>query len=515
MTDTVLILSVGESDIQAVVANKRVPLASDGLRKLHEQLLAGPYQVVAPPKQKEGRLDVWPEPKIICTQKLDGVLAYLAGGHDIVAVLAFATHRDDHEAKEPIASAPVLVKRAAGMLRLVDRGRWDPAKEPWPGERSACFVSYAVGNEPLIGETPADRPLVRVARARIDVALAALAAALSPDARAFVAPIGGPASAKAVLEPAARFRFGRDRAITLDFDERAERAEEVPEGTHPVIAYTARETARELVLRGDFTGAWGAVAHLAAIDEHRAWTAVVRAVHDWQTAMPVDSAALPPRASALRALLASGRRTLHVALRVEAALRAGRIPEAVLGTAALGEAALADSLDDISRSHAADQLSVIWPGTPPEALTEVKGKSPPCLTRDETDPTRWQYRTDVACLGKIVKALSKAGVAAYHSAVQREVEVGARKLSASRLRNKAAHGRPDPELLKDARTVMNTAGLWSSSSVGERFLGQPLVVGLLHDVDVLDAAGDYERVIADVRAAIEAPLAIPERPEDR
>jgi hypothetical protein len=496
----VLIVSAGDSDVQVVRANKRHLLEKAALRALHAEILRNRLPISDTPLERCKAIDALQSGDRVCTPKLDLALQYAQKHqYDVVGVVVLVTQRGDHEKREPIASGHLLAQRASKALELtfldgLAFGSGDGASSG-TGRGSGWFA-YLEGKEELAGTEERDRPVLRAAVERIDRVIRHLACE-GPGAVALVATAGGIPAVKPVVDAAVRFHFGRERVILLDCNERANEAREVPEGPHPVLSYAAKDTARELLRRGDFTGAWGAVAHLETVEEHKVWVGAIRALHDWHSVVPVDAPC-----DVVRDWVCTATRSAHVALRVEACLRAGRIPEATVGTIGLIEAALADVLDAAlgSANHDAQHLLVRW--APPDEAKNWKLAGGRLVLTQITKKGKagwWQYLPDVNGTRYLLEHFKKNGLLKYLEALQKQVRLNksATKVPVS-LRNKAAHGRPDPDLMRHAPEVFQAAGFWAPPGGSHRFLTQTLVTDALRDVGVEGLGGLYGETVEKI-----------------
>lgn len=242
--------------------------------------------------------------------------------------------------------------------------------------------------------------------------------------------------------------------------------------THGVAASVqARHRALALLRQGHLHGAWGAVRHLKGVDGET-WVDVVKWLHLWASSQPLDDACDI-------SLLKHERQAVRAALRVEFALMADDVPDAVHGTVAFFEAALWDHLNerlDRWQPEGKPLLHALKDGDPPQDLVSQRGdcKRQPFECREARDGRRW-YRVhdDARSADRLVHRFLR----------QDALSRLAKAISGVRaLRNDVAHATPTETLMRTARAMMNKADLWSEMPT--RFLCQELVAATLKELGV-------------------------------
>jgi hypothetical protein len=197
---------------------------------------------------------------------------------------------------------------------------------------------------------------------------------------------------------------------------------------------------------------------------------------------------------------------VRAALRVELALRAGDIPRAVHGTVAFFEAALWDHLGEKTSRHPSKrQFKFHVPPAEdlvrkrdPARLAELSNtkqredRDRPFIFKETADGSDWFWIDDnEICAIQIAKhylkldSLTKLGQALAGDIRE--------------LRNDVAHNEPTPALMKDARSRMQGAALWSSTN---GFMSQPLVQAVLRELGEQQPEVLCTELIAEVRSRL-------------
>jgi hypothetical protein len=459
---TLLVMTVGQTDVQLVVNEQRHKLDGNTCGTLHDAIQVRSWSVVeAPSHTNRDPIKVLPEGDLpLCTPKLDALLAHFAPSLP-TSVLILETRRQD--ARDPRFAGEIMERR------LRDRGVENVARE--------AFLS---GDEPL--EDPSnqvDAVVRRAVVATLSNAIGVATASLKPDDRVFVATTGGLAAANEVVNELVRLHCVGGPTVTAlevpdgDRANRGDRA--VEEKFHPAAGYSARWHALSLVEKGNLLGAWGAVSHLEGAPGQE-WTQVIKWLAHFASSLPLPT-------SCDLAVLNHERMAVRAGLRVELALRAGDIPRAVHGTVAFFEAALWDRLGER-----------IEPSSDPKRRRFFKTKSGETPTGDKllrqgdgSDDDRkrpfelketvgginwyWVYDGDGGPGARIAKDFLQS-----EALKKFDLALGS---SIRELRNDIAHNEPTPDLMNDARTRMQKAALWSST---DTFLSQPLVQDVLREL---------------------------------
>lgn len=484
---TLLVMTVGQTDVQLVVGGHRHKLDGGTCGTLHDAIKARAWSVVdAPAGRSRDLIKVLPEGELrLCTPKLDAVLAHFAPALP-TSVLIFETTRQD--ARDP---------RFAGAImehRVRDRGVEDVTR-----------VAFLTGDDRLEdASNAADAVVRRSVVAMLSSAIGCGTVNLKQEDRVFVATTGGLAAANELIIELVRLHcVGGPSVMSLEVpdgercgqDERA-----VEEKFQPAAGYRARWHALSLVEKGNLLGAWGAVSHLEGAPG-QGWTQVLGWLANFAASLPLpDTCELT--------ILKHPRMAVRAALRVELALRAGDIPRAVHGTVAFFEAALWDGLvERIERSSEPNRRRFfrIKSGVAPtcdKLLRQGDGsdddRKRPFELKDTVGGIDWYWvhDGDGGPAARIAKyflesdALTKFDVA---------LGSGIREL-----RNDIAHNEPTPALMNDARTRMRTAALWSDTDTST-FLSQALVQNVLKEL----GEASPENLLNDLLTAVRRPLLAP------
>ena len=460
---TLLVMTVGQTDVQLVVDDQRHKLDGNTCGTLHDAIKERSWSVLdAPSTRSRELIKTLPDGEVkLCTPKLDAVLAHF-GATLPTSALIFETNRQD--ARDPRLAGEVMERR------LRDRG-----------VNQVIRVAFLTGTEQL--EDPSndvDAVVRRTVVATLSDAIRMQAERLTKNDKVFVATTGGLAAANELINEMVRLHAVSGPTVTAlevpDRDRAQQDDHAVEEKFHPAVGYRARWHALSLVEKGNLLGAWGAVSHLEDAPGQE-WTQVIKWLAHFASSLPL------PTACDL-AVLSHQRMAVRAAVRVELALRAGDIPRAVHGTVAVFEAALWDKLGErIERS------------SDPKKRRFFKVKSGDAPTGDKllrkgdgSDEDRkrpfelketvagvawyWVYDGDGGPGARLAKyfiqsdALTKFDAALVRSNIRE-------------LRNDVAHDEPTPELMNEARTRMQTAALWSNN---DTFLSQPLVQAVLKEL---------------------------------
>jgi hypothetical protein len=482
---TLLVMTTGQTDVQLVVGEERHKFDGDTCGRLHDAIKERSWSVIDAPKGRSRDLiKMLPEDALVlCTPKLDAVLAHLASSPP-TSVLILETSRT-HD-RDPRLAGEVMERR------LRDRGVKDVTR-----------VAFLKGNEQL--EDPSnevDAVVRRSVVATLSNAIRRATASLTPDDRVFVATTGGLAAANELINELVRLHsVGGPRVIALEVPdgERAGQADRaVEEKFHPAAGYRARWHALSLVEKGNLLGAWGAVSHLKDAPGQE-WTKVIEWLAHFASSLPMpDSRDIP--------VLTHRRMAVRAALRVEFALRAGDVPRAVHGTVAFFEAALWDHLGEKTSRHPskrqfkfhvapAEDLVRERDAAKLATLSKTKQREDrdrPFIFKETADGSDWYWIDDnEVCAVKIAK---------YYLKLESLTELGEALAGDIReLRNDVAHNEPTPRLMDAARVKMRDASLWSSS---DGFLSQRLVKDVLRELGESRPETLCTDLIAGVRARL-------------
>ncbi|MFO0946282.1 MAG: hypothetical protein U1D30_10095 [Planctomycetota bacterium] len=473
---TLLVMTVGQTDVQLVVNNQRRKLDGNICGTLHDAIKDHSWSVVdAPSTRSRDLIKSLPEGELkLCTPKLDAVLAHF--GDAPTAAIIFETNRQD--ARDPRMAGEVMERR------LRDRGI-----------SQVIRVAYLTDMEQL--ESPSnefDAVVRRTVVAALTDAIRKQVEQLTKNDKVFVATTGGLAAANELIIELVRLHaVGGPTVTSLEVPD-GERAQQddhaVEEKFHPAAGYRARWHALSLVEKGNLLGAWGAVSHLQD-EPGQEWTKIIK----W---LACFASSLPLPADCEFDVLNHKRMGVRTALRVELALRAEDIPRAVHGTSAFLESALWDRVLECfertgEKRKGLDILRLKAEAQPPKGdklLQDVhaddsENRSRPfqCLE----DGTYVFYENGA---GRFSRYYVKSGpLKALVDAVEK----------VRPLRNDVAHNEPTPSLMNDARRKMIDALLWSEDN---RFLRQPLVKDVLEELGVKCPEDICVNLIADVRACL-------------
>lgn len=466
---TILVMTVGQTDVQLVVDNVRHELPKKRCGELHDELEKRGFAIVdAQEKQKGTPIEAFPESKLsVCTPKLDAVLRFFDD--------SLPTHALIFDTRRETPSDPRLAGRVVEQ-RLKERGV------------QVGFCTFLAGKEWLEDRLLEDRSNEIDAVVRRDV-VNRLASAIRRELnetnfdRIVIAASGGlPAVNDVVKELVRLHAVGGAEVTSLEVPDGAFAGQDdraIAEKFHPAAGYRARWHALSLVENGNLLGAWGAVGHLEN-EPGQEWATVLKWLGHFASSLP-----LPPECDLT--VLSHQRMAVRAALRVELALRARDIPRAVHGTVAFFEAALWDKLNEKTTRHGTKNRLFRLDLVPKaDLIREPDAKRLEGLSKSKQDEDRkkpftfkekdadgdW-YRIDDSEVCAVRLAEHYIGSASLKSLGQ-AVNAGIREL-----RNDIAHNEPTPALMDDASRRMCDAQLWSNT---DTFLSQPLVQNVLKEL---------------------------------
>jgi hypothetical protein len=489
---TLLVLTVGRTDVQLVVDQVRRELSKRGCARLHDELERRKDSwrfVDAPDAKDENGLDTLPAGNLtLCTPKLDGVMRYLVSKRlSPTAALLLETRRDANAAPDdPRAAGTVLEERlkAKGVEKVFRR-------------------VYLEGEEQLEDRRrPRDSIIRRQVVRRLEDAVQESLEQVGP-ARVIVATTGGFPVVSNLVEEIVRLYA----AVFVDVLEVADGTRANPPTgdiavprtsiPEPITSFQARRRVLELVSEGNLLGARAIAKPLHDDEIENRWTRVV----EW---LALFSSSLPIPDTCDISVLKHERMAVRAALRVELALRAGDVPSAIHGTVAFFEAALWDGLlEHVERSEEPNRHHYFRfkNGEAPSEQkllrdnedSDKERRSKPFELKDTVDGVDWYRIYDggggpAARLAK--RFLKRPKLAALERAVTNEIRD---------LRNDVAHNEPTPKLMNEARTKMQEAKLWSDKNT---FLSQQLVQDVLRDLGEKNPAALCENLIALVRCRL-------------
>ncbi|MGH7330579.1 MAG: hypothetical protein ACREJX_19695, partial [Polyangiaceae bacterium] len=201
---TLLVMTVGQTDVQLVKDGQRHKLDGSACGTLHDAIKERSWSVVdAPTRRSRDIIKMLPEGDLpLCAPKLDAVLAHFAPSLPTSALI-FETRRQD--ARDPRFAGEVMERR------LRDRG-----------VENMVRVAFLTGDEHL--EDPSndvDAVVRRSVVAMLSNAIGLAAANLKRGDRVFVATTGGLAAANEVINELVRLHCVSGPSVT---------ALEVPDG---------------------------------------------------------------------------------------------------------------------------------------------------------------------------------------------------------------------------------------------------------------------------------------------
>jgi hypothetical protein len=246
---TLLIMTVGQTDVQLVVNEQRHKLDGNKCGTLHDAIKERQWSVIdAPSARDRDPIGTLPEGDLkLCTPKLDAVLAHF-GATAPSSALIFETNRQG--ARDP-RMAGAIIKH-----RLCARG----VSEVTP-------VEFLSGTEQL--EDPSndvDAVVRRAVVATLSNKICTALTGLSVHDRVFVATTGGLSAANDLIQELVRLHAVGGPTVTALEVPDGNRAQQddcaVEEKFHPAAGYRARWHALSLIEKGNLLGAWGAVSHL-------------------------------------------------------------------------------------------------------------------------------------------------------------------------------------------------------------------------------------------------------------
>lgn len=471
---TLLVMTVGQTDLQLVGSEQRHKLDGNTCGTLHDAITERSWSVVDAPKGRSRDLiKVLPAGELaLCTPKLDAVLAHF-GRSLPTSVLILETGRQD--ARDPRFAGEVMQRR------LRDRG-----------VDNVTRVAFLRGDEQL--EDPSNEVDAVVRRAVVTTlsnAIGLATANLKREDLVFVATTGGLPAANELISELVRLHcVGGPKVTALEVPDgdRAKLVDQaVEEKFHPAVGYSARWHALSLVERGNLLAAWGAVTHLEGAPGQE-WTQVVKWLADFASSLPLSS-------QCKLATITDSRMSVRAALRAELALRSGDIPRAIHSTVAFSEAALWDHLlghfdrdpDDIRWLRLrAGSLS------PTGKLLRDGGdddKNRPFESKSRPDGQDWFWFHENGA-GRFARDYAKSEpLKALLDAVN----------PVRALRNDVAHNEPTEALMLQASGRMQAAKLWSAE--GE-FLKQALVQQVLLELHVSEPHQLLHNLLNEVRRRI-------------
>lgn len=482
-----LVITVGQSDVQLVKDGARHELDKRCVGALHDAFMARGFNVVAAPAVKapvpietfspEG---TWP----LCTPKLDAILDWAELGTLSRVLLLETTRRN--EASDPRHAGDVLAQR------LRDGGLD-------AGKVRRCAYLGPDSERLEDRENDEDAIMRRAIVTRIESCIREATRGMS---RIVVAATGGMPEIKALVPALVRLHASPGTEIipinvSDGSDDAAPDIAYAREPLDPVEVARAKTHALDLIENGNLLGAWGAVSHLANVPG-QAWAKPIRWLGQFASSLPLDDACDFE-------ILRHQRLAVRTALRVELALRADDIPRAVQATVAFFEAALWDKLGEyVDRSsHPKKRRQYRFKADakqPNKKLVHQGGgtsddRKRPFEFKEQLDGIDWYWIHDSeVCAVQIAKHyLSSKNLTELGQAVNSKVR---------ELRNDASHSDPTPDLMDEACNRMRSAKLWSNDKT---FLSQPLVQNVLTELGVNNPENMLDDLLEQIRARLLMP----------
>lgn len=487
---TLLVMTVGQTDVQLVVDDQRHKLDGNTCGTLHDVIKERSWSVVNVPKTRSREIvKTLPDGEVnLCTPKLDAVVTHF-GDATPTSALILETKRQN--VRDPRLAGEVIERRLRDL-----------------GVLQVNCVAFLTGTEQL--EDPSnnvDAVVRRTVIATLADAISKQIEQLTNNDKVFVATTGGLAAANELINELVRLHAVGGPTVTAlevpDGDHAQHDDHAVEEKFHPAAGYRARWHALSLVEKGNLFGAWGAVSYLEG-QPGQEWTQVIKWLSQFASSLPFEP---PLPTNSNLDVLSHPRMAVRAAIRVEMALRAGDIPRAVHGTVAFFEAALWDCLNEkVVRHSTKNRLFRLTPAPKAELIRERDPKTLAGLSKTKQDEYRkkpfifketdtngdWYWIDDSeVCAVRIAEHyLGNSSLKSLGQAVN---------TSPRELRNDVAHNEPTPELMNEARARMQTAKLWSNS---DTFLSQPLVQDVLKELGEQCPELLCDNLVSTVRASL-------------
>ncbi|GIW42347.1 MAG: hypothetical protein KatS3mg076_2924 [Candidatus Binatia bacterium] len=476
---TLLVLTVGQADVQIVLDGVRYELRKNRCAALHDGIERRGYVLCDAPVSKGAPVDRLPEGELkLCTPKLDAVLRKFVP----TAVVLLETRRDAE-------SAPGDPRFAGAVLE---------ARLKAKGVQTVWRRVYLQGAERLENPNePRDAVIRREVVERLEDAIRESLRAVNPS-RIVVAATGGFPVVTNLVEEIVGLHAPPPAALeVLEVADGAQASPPTPDCAvprtsvpEPIVSFQARRRVLQLIDKGNPLGAWAVAEPLYSDETEREWTKVIEWLARFASALPIPGDCDIP-------VLKHSRMAVRAALRVELALRAKDIPRAVHGTVSFFEAALWDHLlDHFERTggkhRGLDVLRLKQNASPPQEPKLLRNKQ-----SDEKDKRNCPF--EQLDDGTYIFFEDGAGRFARDyvgkDALKKLTDVINRVRD---LRNDVAHNEPTPELMDSARERMVTVGLWSNGN-NPRFLTQAIVQDVLKELGVEGPSRLCDDLIETVR----------------
>ena len=478
---TLLVLTVGQTDVQIVLDGVRHEISRSRCAALHDEIERRGYVLCDAPVPKGTTAERLPEGEVrLCTPKLDAVLDCVIP----TAALVLETRRDS----EAFPGDP----RFAGAVleaRLKDKGVETVHRRAYLQD-AECLEDRS---------DPRDAVIRREVVDRLEAAIRESLSAVNP-ARVVVAATGGFPIVSNLVEEIVRLHA--PASAELDVREVSDGSMAKPPGPdravprtsvpEPIISFQARRRVLELIDKGNLLGAWAVAEPLHNDQTEDAWTRVIEWLKCFASSLPIPQCCDIP-------VLRHPRMAVRAALRVELALRARDIPRAVHGTVSFFEAALWDHLLDhferTGRRRRGREVLRLKPGAScPQGGKLLRNDQPDEGQRrncpfERLDDGTYLFFEDGA--GRFARDYVR------RNALKKLSDTINNKVRS--LRNDVAHNEPTPERMKNAQKDMVETGLWSER---RQFLTQEIVQNVLKELNVDNPSELCEDLISTVRTRL-------------
>lgn len=411
------------------------------------------------------------------------------------AVVGFRTWRPERD-DEPIATEKIIWDRLGRAI----------------GPSHHELINY------VEGETGWDAPFSRRAVNRIDDGVRACRAALPGDVEVVLAVSGGINQVKDILRASVGLHFGRARLILDREGGVSTKAQRTPHDS-----LLARRHVLDLVRDGAFIEAAGVARpfrdDMEAADQ---WVRPVCCVARLVDGNPVEAYAAgghqeaaekwekkeaPPAFLKNIALtIFPGRdkpklRCLLVGFRAEAALRSGRIIEAVNLTVSFFDAALRDAIErefngvfDVQDARFITLGRELSAGEQRDLTNNCPDGRYPCLSN--AGP-RHRFNSSTAHDAVWCKHLP-GSLEHLRETLDREIE----GRTIRRLRNQNTHNVLTDEQLAQAEAMIGQVDLWTGQGRARSLLQSPLISGVLSDLGHADGSNVFTRIVTGLEHAL-------------
>lgn len=520
---TLLLVPAGETDLQVLMKNNGVEqrVTPADLRAFHESLLEDRDWTIdegaAGLEEFGERHDIRPSVEE-CLVDSNGRIRLVPAKLKVIldrigqvdAAVVFGTWRDREVAirPEPVAVGPVL----AGWIEARNRGDivlarelalqrrepWDPARSDWPG--GAQWVNLLQGRERLEGDDPVERPLSQKLVARLHVSLLRLQEDLKPD-RVIIARTGGFPAVKELIVLVASLIFGSERVEVLEVPQHSNKVVTYRANTSksPQEAYRLREAALARIRAGDLEGAAAFAARAREDEWERPWAEAVIAAADWLAGRSVVPTSAPRYLTRLNVPF----RCFWAAARAEAALRSGRIQEAIVSSVTFFDAALLDAIQQLdwvkSVSELEHTVEIRPEHSPPDSLTSGPE---PTLTLCPRRPRVYWFKQQGPHLGRWLDVMAQPIKEAL-AAMDQALRTG--NPAIKEYRNVAVHGRLVGNDLRQAEREFKAARVWPNGQPPRFLYNCGPALGVLRALGKPEAAA----IIEDMLTGLEKEILLP------